>query len=123
MRSPFALTGTPGASKGFVVLLGVVAAGALLLFASAPTAGALPRDAPEKASPLDVPEIEVPDVEPAVPVELMVLDDADVVVVAVALGGVPRAAEEVWAWAVAPASAITTEVAMKAGDSLRMEVS
>jgi hypothetical protein len=92
----------------------------LLLPAAAPTGGALPREEPEKASPLEVPEIEVPDVEPAVPLGLRVLGDEGLVVVVVALGGVPRAAELVWAWAVAPASAITTEVAMKAGESLRM---
>jgi hypothetical protein len=39
---------------------------ALFRTAAEPIGGALPRDEPEKASPVEVPEIDVPDVVPAV---------------------------------------------------------
>jgi hypothetical protein len=82
----------------------------------------LPREEPEKASPDDVPEIDVPAVVPPDPDAGMVAVEFDVVVVVVALGGVPRA-EFTWAWAAVPAKAIATEVARNAGVSVRIEVS
>jgi hypothetical protein len=146
MRSPFALKTAPVAlrSRPFVVVL-------LFAFAAAPTAGALPREDPEKASPVEVPEIEepavwpdaglredpvnaspeevpeteLPAVVPGDPVALAAptVPVDDEVVEVVALGAVPRAADPVWAWAAVPARAIATEVAMNAGVSLRIEVS
>jgi hypothetical protein len=100
-----------------------VPAAVVLVPAAAPTGGTLPREEPEKASPDDVPEIDVPAVVPAEPAAPRVPGEFDVVVVVVALGGVPRAPEFIWAWAAGAAKAIATEVARNAGVSLRIEVS
>jgi hypothetical protein len=114
IRSPFALK-MPPVALGLLVKVE-------LLPAAGPTGGALPREEPVKASPDEVPEIDVPAVVPAEPAAPRVPGEFDVVVV-VALGGVPRAAEFIWAWAAVHAKAIAAEVARNAGVGLRIEVS
>jgi hypothetical protein len=112
IRSPFALKMPP-------VALALLVNG-VLLPAAGPTGGALPREEPVKASPDEVPEIEVPAVVPAEP---EAPSEFDVVVVVVALDGVPRAAEFIWPCAAVHAKAIATEVARNAGVGLGIEVS
>src|ERR1700687_1819199 len=115
IRSPFALK-MPPVALGLLVKVE-------LLPAAGPTGGALPREEPVKASPDEVPEIDVPAVVPTEPAAPRVPGEFDVVVVVVALGGVPRAAEFIWAWAAVHAMAITTEVPRNAGVGLRIEIS
>src|SRR4030081_293102 len=116
IRSPLALKMAPVALRS-ALLVNVV-----LGPAAVPTGGALPREEPEKASPDEVPEIDVPAVVPAEPAAGMVAVEFDVVVV-VALAGVPRAPELIWAWAAVAVKAIATEMARNAGVGMRIEAS
>jgi hypothetical protein len=115
IRSPFALKMPPVALALLVKMA--------LLPAAGPTGGALPREEPVKASPDEVPEIEVPAVVPAEPEAPRVPGEFDVVVVVVALADVPRAAEFIWPCAAVHAKAIAMEAARNAGVGLRIEVS
>jgi hypothetical protein len=137
MRSPFALKIAPVEFRS-----------RLLAVLAAPTGGTLPREEPENASPLDVPETDAPEVWPEVgfredplnasPDEVPEID-APVVVPGVPVaeppgtlvvagveappGAIGRAAEFTWAWAAVPASASATDVAIDTGFSARIEVS
>jgi hypothetical protein len=131
IRSPLALKMAPVALRSRLLVKVVLVPAAVVLVpaavvlvpAAAPTGGILPREEPEKASPDDVPEIDVPAVVPPEPEAGMVAVEFDVVVVVVALGGVPRAPEFIRAWVAGAAKAIATEVARNAGVSLRIGVS